>query len=127
MTNFKLELKQPDVSLETHIFYRYRYNNFVIWFSQCQKTGNIYMVNVRRDENADIHYSIISDCREKMYPTEFEVSTYSLHLKTIFDCDKVSNVLAEIKDLLGALYYFFTSSDHARLYCEKHGVTKISE
>lgn len=113
---FTLELKQQDSYDANSIFYRYRYKNFLIWFTQCQQTGNIYMVYVNREESAKQPYDVYSRCDEKFYPTKFELSFSGCRVDTAEDCETIIEVAKEGQDLLRKLYLFFATSEHAELW-----------
>lgn len=117
--SFIRELKKENEKEHT-IFYRYRYKQFLIWFKQDQQNGNIYSVSVKKDTSTNISYYIYSDCREKFYPTKFEVSFSSFRLYNIKDCNEAIDIMNEVNDILYNLYHFFEASGHARLYYKLH-------
>ena len=116
---FKLELKKENLK-EKEIFYKYRYKNFIVLFTQKTDSGNIYSVSVKSSYAYVYHFDIYVDCLHTYYPSSMECSFYSFRVESASDIEVVEKTLTDVKDLMKELKLFFEYSDHADLYKEHH-------
>lgn len=122
MMGFVLELKNE---YSNSNFYRYRINNTVFWFSQNLETGNIYHVSVRDEKYPDIEFYVDDyiegkGSENKFYPTQVRFRLPHQTIKSYKDENEFNYMFQYLCLVRSSLQGFFESSEHAKLYWEKH-------
>lgn len=119
--DFKLELKAKNAQDEKDVtFYRYRYETCKIWFSQNQLTGDIYRVNIVDEEYPDVEYYSY-DTEDRFYPTAIEVTFPRSAVKNDNDYTELNKKVQHCCLRRYAIENFLLSSEHYKLWLEKHG------
>ena len=109
----KLELKKQND--DGSIFYRYREEDCVFWFSQ-YNNGHIYRVNINGGDS--IEYYAIED--DTYYPKHFYFIVPSVKISSIKEYDEFNKQIQKAEWIRFMLESFFARSEHGRLYFEKH-------
>lgn len=115
---FKLELKKKQD--DNNIFYRYSYETCKIWFDQDQTTGNIYRVNIVDRQYPEVDY-YVDDTEDRFYPSKVRLDFPRLFIKSDFDFESVNKKLHDCCLRRSAIEDFLLSSEHYKLWLEKHG------
>lgn len=119
--DFKLELKIEYVPGEKDLtFYRYRYETCIVWFNQNQANGNIYTVNISDEQYGDVEYYSY-DTDDRFYPTGIKVIFPRFVVKNDNDYTALNKKVQYCCLRRHAIEDFLLSSDHYRLWLEKHG------
>lgn len=113
----KLELKKKDDDGST--FYRYRKDDYLIWFSQYDN-GNIYRVNIQGNDG--IEYFAVED--ETYYPKEFYYTVPRTTISSMKEFDEFNKKVQSAEELRCFLRRFFAESEHGKLYFNKHNKEK---
>ena len=113
----KLELKKKDDDGST--FYRYREDDYIIWFSQYDN-GNIYRVNIQGNDG--IEYFAVED--ETYYPKEFYYTVPRTTISSMKEFDEFNKKIQSAEELRCFLRRFFAESEHGKLYFNKHNKEK---
>ena len=119
--DFKLELKVEHIQGRKDLtFYRYRYKTCAFWFSQNQTNGSIHRVYIYDEQYDDIEYYSY-DTEDRFYPTDIAVifprsvvkndNNYTALNKKVHDCCLRRSAIEK----------FLLSSEHYKLWLEKHG------
>lgn len=123
--DFILELKiEPAQGEKNSIFYRYRYETCVFWFSQDQTNGNIYAVSIYDEQYDDVEYHAY-DTEDKFYPTEIIVRIPRSIIKNDNDYTALNKKVQYCCLRRHAIEDFLFSGDHYRLWVEKHGKPQL--
>ena len=109
----KLELKKKDDDGST--FYRYREDDYLIWFSQYDN-GNIYRVNIQGNDG--IEYFAVEE--ETHYPKEFYYIIPRTTISSMKEFDEFNKKIQSAEELRCFLRMFFAKSEHGKLYFNKH-------
>lgn len=96
----KLELKKKDDDGST--FYRYRKDDYLIWFSQYDN-GNIYRVNIQGNDG--IEYFAVED--ETYYPKEFYYTVPRTTISSMKEFDEFNKKIQSAEELRCFLRRFF--------------------
>lgn len=116
--DFKLELnkKQDD----NKIFYRYKYETCIFWFSQDQINGNIYRVDISDEQYPDAEYYSY-DTEDRFYPTNIGVTFQRSVVKNDNDYTELNKKVQYCCLRRFAIENFLLSGEHYKLWIEKHG------
>lgn len=119
--DFILELKiEPAQGEKNSIFYRYRYETCVFWFSQNQTNGNIYRVDISDEQYDDVGY-YSDDTEDRFYPTNIRVIFPRSVVKNDNDYTELNKKVQYCCLRRHAIEDFLLSSEHYKLWLEKHG------
>lgn len=119
--DFKLELKVEHLQGEKDsTFYRYRYETCTFWFSQNQINGNIYRVNISDEQYDDVEYYSYGT-EDRFYPTDIAVIFPKSVVKNDNDYTTLNKKVRDCCLRRSAIEKFLLSSDHYKLWLEKHG------
>lgn len=119
--DFKLELKIKHVHGEKDsTFYRYRYETCIFWFSQNQTNGNIYRVSISDEQYGDVEY-YSDDTEDRCYPTNVRIIIPRSVVKNDSDYTELNKKVQCCCLRRHAIEDFLLSSDHYKLWLEKHG------
>ena len=119
--DFKLELKVEHLQGEKDsTFYRYRYETCTFWFSQNQINGNIYRVNISDEQYGDVEYYSY-DTEDRFYPTDIAVIFPRSVVKNDNDYTELNKKVQYCCLRQHAIEKFLLSSEHYKLWLEKHG------
>ena len=123
--DFILELKiESEPGKKNSIFYRYRYETCIFWFSQDQTNGNIYKVNIFDKQYGDVAY-YSDDTENRFYPTNIEVVIPRSAVKNDNDYTELNKKVQYCCLRRHAIEDFLLSGDHYRFWVEKHGKTQL--
>lgn len=119
--DFILELKiEPAQGEKNSIFYRYRYETCVFWFSQDQTNGNIYRVDISDEQYDDVGY-YSDDTEDRFYPTNIKVVIPKFVVKNDNDYTELNKKVQYCCLRRHAIEDFLLSGEHYKLWLEKHG------
>lgn len=120
--DFKLELKIEPAQGEKNnsIFYRYRYETCIFWFSQNQTNGNIIQISIYDEQYDDVEYRAY-DTEDRFYPTEIIVRIPRSIIKNDNDYTELNKKVQYCCLRRHAIEDFLLSGEHYKLWLEKHG------
>ena len=119
--DFKLELKVEHMQGgEDLTFYRYRYETCAFWFSQNQTNGNIHRVHIYDEQYDDVEYYSY-DTEDRFYPTDIAVIFPRSVIKNDNDYTELNKKVQYCCLRRSAIEKFLLSSEHYKLWLEKHG------
>lgn len=108
---------------EGDVFYRYNIDGTLVWFSQYQSNGHIYMVTVRPNEKLENIEFYVQDGsnHDVYYPEWVEISTCHERL-TVDSVDDYINELKYAKETAKAIMDIFESGAHKEYYDKLHNI-----
>ena len=119
--DFKLELKVEHIQGGKNLtFYRYRYETCIFWFSQDQTNGNINRVHIYDEQYDDAEYYSY-DTEDRSYPTDVTVTIPRSIVKNDNDYTALNKKVHDCCLRRSAIEKFLLSSEHYKLWLEKHG------
>ena len=119
--DFKLELKVEHIQGGKNLtFYRYRYETCIFWFSQDQINGNINRVHIYDEQYDDAEYYSY-DTEDRFYPTDIAVIFPRSVVKNDNDYTELNKKVQYCCLRRHAIEDFLLSSEHYKLWLEKHG------
>lgn len=114
MKEIKLE-KKEDKGVET--FYQYRIGDYKFWFTQNNKTGDIFTVSNSCDNKMyeDFDLSIVAhEENDRWYPNKFAFRGVSSRMTTA-EAAVYAQKMTEVCAVLDAIQNFFETSFHASI------------
>lgn len=119
----KAVLELTRVRDEGDIFYRYNIDGTLVWFSQYQSNGHIYMVSVRPNEELENIEFYVQDGsnHDVYYPEWVEISACHEKL-TVDSVDGYINELKYAKETAKAIMGIFENGVHKECYEKLHNI-----
>ena len=110
---------KPD---ENELFYRYNIDGNLVWFSQEQRSGNIYSVSVRLTEDLEECFDVwVHHDNDwlSFYPNDITIVIKRAKIK-IEDIDKVVANMHYINKLCDVIMSIFKTKEHYALWYKHH-------